>query len=320
VSRGKVDSSYLAIDRETILGNAVHAFDIFFQSGEGNLFLYCASGQKVGEDIIAKIRDHPSERFYINKRDRYHYHVHVEDHLDAILEAPDLHSPRKAAVAYQSILFVADQLFKNPKADLVRRYKKTVSHTMDLVLKDTTVLQNLIRLTTFDFSILNHSVNVGIFSVGLMQEFMGELKGEDVKEVAAGFFLHDIGKCRVPPDILMKKGPLSPVEWKMVRNHVDEGRKILLEQNQLTKEALPIITQHHERHDGTGYPRGIRGDSIHPHARICSIADAFDGLTSYRPFRKEYSSFEAMKIMKNEMFRDFDPAYFQKFVRLFSGH
>jgi HD-GYP domain-containing protein (c-di-GMP phosphodiesterase class II) len=149
---------------------------------------------------------------------------------------------------------------------------------------------------------------------------MEDQQGEDIKEVAAAFFLHDIGKCRVPPDILMKKGPLSPVEWKVIRNHVEDGCKILSEQNLLTREAQIIISQHHERHDGSGYPHNVRGDKIHPHARICSIADVFDGLTSFRPFRKEFSSFEAMKIMKNEMFRDFDPVYFQKFVRLFSRH
>lgn len=315
-----MDSSYLAIDRETIREDMAHAFDIFFQSGEGNLALYCPNGQKVGVDVTAKIQEHSIERFYINRRDRYHYHMHVENHLDSILGESDMRPSRKAAVVYQSILFVADQLFKSPKADLVRRYKKTVSHTMDLVLKDASVLQSLIRLTTFDFSVFNHSINVGIFSIGLMQEFMGNLDGEDVKEVAAGFFLHDIGKCRVPLDILMKKGPLSPVEWKVVRNHVEEGCKILADQNMLSREVERIVSQHHERHDGSGYPLGLRGDKIHPLARICAIADAFDGLTSYRPFRKEYSSFEAMKIMKNEMFRDFDPVFFQKFVRLFSNH
>lgn len=118
----------------------------------------------------------------------------------------------------------------------------------------------------------------------------------------------------------MKRGPLTPTEWKVMRNHVEDGCKLLSEQEMLTRESLIIISQHHERHDGSGYPRNLRGDSIHPHARICAIADAFEGLTSYRPFRKEYSSFEAMKIMKNEMFRDFDPVFFQKFVRLFSNH
>lgn len=314
-----MDNVYLSIDRETIRRDTVQEFDVFFRSGEDKMVLYSAGGKGFDADVSEKIREHSIDRLYIQKKDRVHYHSYVENNLETILENPSMEAPRKAAVAYQSVNFIAEQLFKTPKAEFIKRYKRVVFQTLDMVLKIDAVLRELIRLTTFDFNISNHSINVGIFSIGLMREFIGDYTNHDTREIATGFFLHDIGKCRIPPEILFKKAPLSPAEWKCMRGHVDEGCKMLADVGLLTNAVQIIISQHHERYDGSGYPQGIRGDKIHPYAKICSIADVFDGLTSFRPFRKEYSSFEAMKIMKNEMFRDFDPVYFQKFVRLFSS-
>jgi HD-GYP domain-containing protein (c-di-GMP phosphodiesterase class II) len=96
------------------------------------------------------------------------------------------------------------------------------------------------------------------------------------------------------------------------------GVRILAANKALTKEAELIVMEHHERDDGTGYPRQLKGDEIHISGKICSIADVFDGLTSYRPWRKAYSSYDALRIMKNDIFKHFDPEYFQKFVKLFS--
>ena len=108
------------------------------------------------------------------------------------------------------------------------------------------------------------------------------------------------------------------MEWKIIKRHPEEGLKILENLGELTDEAKQIVMEHHERHDGSGYPKGLKGENIHVYGRICSIADSFDGLTSYRPYRKEFSTFNALKIMKNDMFKDFDPAYFAKFLKLFS--
>jgi len=180
-------------------------------------------------------------------------------------------------------------------------------------------LQNLINLTTLDFTTYNHSINVGIISTGLAKELLGDQPGYDFVEMAKGFFLHDIGKCIVPLDILDKKGPLTHAEWELVKRHPKEGIRILVQFNELTEVIKLIVSQHHERYNGKGYPKGLKGDQIHIFAKICSLADVFDALTAYRPYRKEYSTFKALKIIKNEMSQDFDPEFFAKFVKLFSN-
>jgi len=104
-----------------------------------------------------------------------------------------------------------------------------------------------------------------------------------------------------------------------LKRHPRDGLRILAQFNEQSEPINLIVAQHHERHNGKGYPRGLKGDQIHTYSKICSIADTFDGLTSNRPYRKKYLTFHALKIMKNEMFRYFDPEFFQKFVKLFSS-
>ena len=122
---------------------------------------------------------------------------------------------------------------------------------------------------------------------------------------------------KIPPHILNKKGPLSYVGWEIMKNHPEKGYKILDKFGEVSKEIGIIVLQHHERHDGKGYPGGLKEDQIHLYAKICMIADVFDALTSYRPYKEKFSTFDALKIMKHEMRENFDPEFFEKFVRLF---
>ncbi len=100
-------------------------------------------------------------------------------------------------------------------------------------------------------------------------------------DVAA--FLHDVGKVRVPVEILQKPSPLTPSEWRLIRQHPTFGREML--EDTLIAEAGPIVEQHHERPDGSGYPYGLRGSEILLEAHIVAITDAFDAMTTDRPYR-----------------------------------
>jgi len=106
----------------------------------------------------------------------------------------------------------------------------------------------------------------------------------DDEQLRYGFLLHDIGKLTVPDAILRKQGPLSDAEWEIMRRHPAEGRRIL-EGIPFLEQARTIVYAHHERWDGQGYPLGLRGDEIPFGARIFPVADAFDAMTSERPYR-----------------------------------
>ncbi|MFC1537801.1 HD-GYP domain-containing protein [Candidatus Latescibacterota bacterium] len=312
-----INDLYYPINAKTIQCGTLQSFDVFFKTNDDKMVLYCANGEKVDDKIREKISSNRITNLYINKRDKVQYDLQIENNLSNILSDPEIDTFVKTKTAYDSIKNVANILFESPKAQIIRRYRKSIYSTMDYVFNNNDALLNLINMTTFDFSTFNHSVNVGIFAVGLTNELFDNMADFNLKEMVAGFFLHDIGKCSISSRILNKNTILTTTEWKIIKKHPEEGCKILKKNYALTEEAEIIVSQHHERFNGEGYPKGLRGDEIHIYAKICQIADVFDGLTSYRPYRRKYSSFSALTIMKKEMYQDFDPEFFAKFVKLF---
>lgn len=124
--------------------------------------------------------------------------------------------------------------------------------------------------------------------------------------VHRGGLLHDIGKIGIPPAILDKPDKLEPWETEIMRNHVKVGIRIL-EPIECFKDLLRVVAEHHERCDGSGYPKGLTGDRISLHARIVAVADTYDALTSDRPYRKGIPEAKAMEILKDNSGTQFDP-------------
>lgn len=121
----------------------------------------------------------------------------------------------------------------------------------------------------------------------------------DLTALYRGGFLHDIGKISVPDSVLHKAGPLTPEEWEIMRRHTTQGEEICKPMKSLAP-VLPIIRNHHERWDGTGYPDGLKGDDIPLLARILQTADIYDALTTARPYKAAFSPDEALSIMVHE--------------------
>ncbi len=129
---------------------------------------------------------------------------------------------------------------------------------------------------------------------------------EEMVRLSHGALLHDIGKIGVPDAILMKPGPLTDEEWAIMRTHPELGFQMVSDVRQLER-AREIILNHHERFDGKGYPRGLRGDAIPLPARVFSIADSFDAMISDRPYRKGMSLEEARAEVRRCAGTQFDP-------------
>ena len=167
------------------------------------------------------------------------------------------------------------------------------------------------------FYTYTHSVNVGLLAVSMAKVLFRGSSGHDMHELGAGFFLHDLGKVQIDLAILNKPGRLTPEETTVMRRHPALGFKILHEAHQLSEECKTIVLQHHERDDGTGYPKQLRGTEIHLYGKICALADVFDALTSNRPYRKGMTSFDALMLMKKEMINHFQKDLYEKFVLIF---
>lgn len=229
------------------------------------------------------------------------------------------HTPEKRAdLVYKYSLELMNRLFDDPKAANIKEAKKGIAEIVDLIIADNATSSQLLKITSYDFYTYTHSVNVGVLSVMLSKALFEGSDGHDMHELGAAFFLHDIGKIKVDPAILNKPGKLTEEEMRKMRMHPYQGYKILSEANQLSNECGIIVMQHHEREDGKGYPRQLTGAEIHPYGRIGCVADVFDAITAERSYKPKMSSFNALKIMKEQMLNHFHRDVFEKFVLLFT--
>jgi diguanylate cyclase (GGDEF)-like protein len=158
-----------------------------------------------------------------------------------------------------------------------------------------------------------HSRRVHAYS-GALARAHGVAERE-LREIHHGVLLHDIGKIGIPDAILLKPGPLTPDEWKIMRLHPEIGRRIV-EGIPFLRGAVPIVYHHHERWDGTGYPVGIRGQQIPLGARIFAVADAFDAMTFDRPYQRAVSFEAARAEVRRSAGSHFDPAVVATFLAI----
>ncbi len=158
-----------------------------------------------------------------------------------------------------------------------------------------------------------HSRKVSEYSVALSEKL--SLPQEKVNNIRAASLLHDIGKVGVPDSILNKKEPLTDEEWKPIKGHPELGVEILRHVIDLAN-CLPAILHHHEHYDGSGYPAGLKGGKIPLEARVLSVTDAYDAMTSPRPYREQLSMEEAIKEIKRCAGTQFDPKVVEQFCNI----
>ncbi|MCF6464481.1 HD-GYP domain-containing protein [Clostridium sp. Cult2] len=173
-----------------------------------------------------------------------------------------------------------------------------VSETLSLeVNRNRQMIGQTGRIKDTDEYTYNHSINVAIYSL-----YIGKLIGLDnerIKELCQAALLHDIGKANVPKNILNKKGKLTEEEFRIVKKHTIDGYLLSKRIPFLKEEVREAILSHHEREDGSGYPRGIKGRKINLYARILAIADVYDALTSERVYKEKSTPFEAIEEFYN---------------------
>lgn len=240
---------------------------------------------------------------------------------DALREAihdRSLSAPEKSRIVRDNALTLMNGLLEQPTAMNIRTAKKAITEIVELILTDDDATSYLTKITSHDFYTYTHSVNVGLLAVSMAKLLFRGSEAHNMHELGIGFFLHDLGKVRIDQAIINKPGRLTDEEMAVMRNHPVFGFKLLHDARQLTSECRTIVLQHHERYDGTGYPKQLRGEEIHLYGRICALADVFDALTSNRPYRKKMGPFDALILMKREMINHFQKDLYEKFVFMLS--
>jgi putative nucleotidyltransferase with HDIG domain len=211
----------------------------------------------------------------------------------------DLTTNDEVAILAESFNHMVSSLYRSRK-ELIETYNNTLegwSKALELRDKETE----------------GHTQRVTELAVRLA-EMIG-IAGEDLEHIRRGALLHDIGKMGVPDGILLKEGPLDDQEWVIMRKHTNYAYN-LLSQIEFLTPALDIPYAHHERWDGKGYPRGLKGEEIPLGARIFAIIDVWDAITSDRPYRKAMTREQSLEIIRSGSGAHFDPMVVDFFLQL----
>src|SRR5437867_6909188 len=161
-----------------------------------------------------------------------------------------------------------------------------------------------------------HIRRVQAYAVGLAKA-LGVTDPAQINAIEAASLLHDMGKLAVPEYILNKPGPLTPTEFEKMKMHASVGADIL-SAIQFPYPVVPIVRHHHESWDGSGYPDGLAGSDIPIGARILSVVDCFDALTSDRPYRPRLTDREALRILVERRGTMYDPLVVDTFTKVYA--
>jgi putative nucleotidyltransferase with HDIG domain len=199
------------------------------------------------------------------------------------------------------------------KAIQVEQARALVEDISNSVLRQPHALISLARLKTADEYTYMHSIAVCALMIALARQL--NLDENMVREAGFAGLLHDIGKIGIPLKVLNKPGKLTDSEFAIVKSHPEVGAKILIDSYDVSPMVLDVCLHHHEKMDGTGYPHGLKGDTISMFARMGAVCDVYDAITSNRPYKKGWAPADSIRKMAEWSKGHFDEIVFQAFVK-----
>ena len=273
----------------------VPGFDLYLM-GEKGPVLYRERNVRFTRRNLTSLLENNVQYLYFKSEDTDNYYQYIENNLDRIVEDTKVPRTNKASLVYKTSSYLASQMMVEPESgQLVKRAAKVMDSVITFTSKDRMAYKDIIQILPCDYYTHSHCANVATYSLALGQ-LMGLTVASGLWELTLGALLHDIGKSRVPPEILNKKGRLTEEEFEIVKKHVEWGVEIAGKTAAVPENSYHAISQHHERLSGSGYPAGIK--DLHQFGLIVAVADTFDAITTNRPYEKRRSSFEALTVIQ----------------------
>ena len=281
---------------EALIGNMI-AEPVF--SEQGNMLL--KEGVVINQHVLDKLLIHEID------------YVYIFDALMQGIEPTSLVDEEKLQESVTVVKNVFDDVLHNErmgvKASLSKKDVKLVKAVVEDLIKELesaeNILYTVVDLIGTDAYTYKHSVNVTVLSI-IVSRALG-YEQIDIKNIAMGALLHDIGKVRVEPELILKPGKLTFEERQRVELHPSYGYELLEAIEGLSYTTKQIILLHHEKIDGSGYPYGLRGIEIPEYVRIVTVCDMYDAMTTDRVYRNKMPIYRAFDILMAEAIYRIDP-------------
>lgn len=264
---------------------------------DGNVLL--AKGVCLHSGYIEKLKDFGIASVYI-----------ISD-LFGKIEVDELVTEQTRSEATQIVKETMENI-KNARTPEGEKVIRIVDSITDELISNPNIMVNLVEVRAMNDYTFAHCLGVGILAmvagIGLGYDY------KHLKELGIGAILHDIGKAFIPDEVLYKPGPLSREEYEAIKTHTKLGYDIIRDCNDFSMSSAHVAWQHHEKYNGTGYPRGLSGESIHEYARVTALADVYDALTTNRSYREQIMPHEAIEYIRDGEGIFFDPEIAEVFL------
>ncbi|AZS16638.1 HD-GYP domain-containing protein [Paenibacillus lutimineralis] len=278
-------------------------------------------GKKIyNEDGIVLLSENAEINDAIIRRLRHHGldYIYIADHRTDDIQISEMIEETTRRRALNELRVNFKKLMEPAMKGVAYPYLgKTFSGLVESIVDDLSSREDamimMMNIDSMDHYLYRHSLNVCLYTL-LLGQVYGYSK-EDLTLLGLGAMLHDIGKTKVPRDVLNKPSQLTDEEFAQIKQHTEIGFKLLKDEPGIPLKAAHCAYQHHERINGGGYPRGLKGDEIHEFARWIAITDAFDAMTTHRVYRPAMLPHQALEVLyagcgewyeksKLELFRD----------------
>ena len=307
----RIVSDYLLAEERTF------DFNIYTKPPNSNkLVLLIAANTK-----FATIKDALSRKshgpLYITQESAKKFENFMEESLESIIINATIPLEQKSSLVHDCAKNIMRDVFDDPRSGHnISRARNITSNILDLTLTEPQAIRQLLSLGSHDYYTFSHCVNVAVFGIGL---WLMIHKGDDTElnDFALGCLLHDIGKSQIVDSILNKQGKLDIEEFEIIKKHPGQGHWLMAKH--ASEVTLDVIMHHHEKINGKGYPHGLKGDQISDNAKIATIADVYDALTTNRPYGGARRPLNALTMMKHEMVGHFEQKRFEEFILFLGG-
>jgi HD-GYP domain-containing protein (c-di-GMP phosphodiesterase class II) len=241
------------------------------------------------------------------------FHPNPVVYRDAAPVEKELAPAKKVRSSVGELVRSVEQDIRGDRALDQLRFKEAVDTMVDSIIRNPDALFLLTRLKETDAEIYGRSIDVAIYVLTFARH-LGFPK-EDMQALGTGGLLMDVGKTKLPPTVIGKRTPLNGEEHKLMKTHVQRSSEILAKSQWIPPPILDMVLTHHEREDGSGYPRGLRGAQIGIYGKIAGIADCYEDLISPQPFAPPLAPSAALKMLMEWKGRLFHEDLVEEFVQ-----